>query len=157
MSIDKDDLKNADKLWEVRVKIADGNEKIFEFDLIVIVIGLFSTSYMPIIRGQNKFLDSIIHICDIKSSKQLENKHVVVLDEGKSAFDLTITAGTYAKICHILFRRAHWLILNHLMDGRLSSRYLFSPVSSTVLDPYPYGPHDALFRLTIKFFAKEFI
>ncbi|CAF5080178.1 unnamed protein product, partial [Rotaria sp. Silwood1] len=69
LSIDKDDLKNVDKPWEVQVKIANSSEKIFEFDLIVITTGLFSTPHKPIIRGQNKFLDSIVHIYDIKSSE----------------------------------------------------------------------------------------
>lgn len=100
---------------------------------------------MPIFRGQNKFVGSIVHANNIKTYKQLENKRVAMIGGGKGAIDLATVAGTYAHSCHMIFRRSHWVAPPDLLHGYLPLAYLFSRVFTAIFDPFPYVPHSALF------------
>ena len=111
----------------------------------MIASGLFSTPYMPIFRGQNKFAGSIVHANDIKTHEQLENKCTAIIGGAKSAVDLATLAGLYARSCYMIFRRSHWVIPHNLLHGYLPLEYVFTRVFSVMYDPFPYAPHSALF------------
>ncbi|CAF1164196.1 unnamed protein product [Adineta steineri] len=67
LSIDKDNLKNSTLPWLVKIRTVDNKQQTFEFDLVVVATGLFSTPFMPIFRGQHKFAGSIVHPNEIKT------------------------------------------------------------------------------------------
>ncbi len=151
--IDKDDLKDPHLPWMITVENADGHQQTLEFDFVVIATGLFSTPYMPIFRDQNKFAGSIVHTSDIKTLEGLGNKHVVIIGGGKSAFDLATLAGTHARSCHMILRRAHWLVPHKLVHGYLPLEYIFSRAFTITCDPYPNAPHSALYHFLYRKFS----
>lgn len=156
ISIDKDDLKSSEKPWTVKIRTTNGNIETFQFDFVVVANGLFSTPHMPKIRGQEKFIGSIIHTSDIKSSDQLANKRVVIIGGGKSAIDIATVAGTHSKTCHMIFRHAAWGVPERMLNGLIPGRFLYSRVFTTSLDPYPYAPKGSLFNFVHRFFPKLF-
>jgi thioredoxin reductase len=84
-SIDKEDLKDLNLPWKVKIETADGDNQTLEFDFVVVATGLFSTPYKPTFSGQDKFIGSIVHTSDIKTPDQLIDKRVIVIGNGKSA------------------------------------------------------------------------
>ena len=78
--------------------------------MLVVATGIYSEPYVANFRGQEKFIGSITHPCSIKKSEQLADKRVVVIGGGKSATDMAVLGGTFARTCHLIFRRAHWMI-----------------------------------------------
>ena len=158
ISIDKSDPKNPNLPWIVQVETVNGHHQTFEFALVVVATGLFSTPKKPVLRGENKFAGSIVHACDIKTREQLENKRVAVIGGAKSAADLATLAGTYARSCHMIFRRSHWLISYDFLHGYLPFEYMFTRVFTVIFDPYPYAPHSILFNFfhrTFSFITKK--
>jgi cation diffusion facilitator CzcD-associated flavoprotein CzcO len=73
----------------------------------VIATGLHSEPFVPDFPDQNKFSGSIVSPFSIKSPDQVENKRVVIIGVGKSATELAVFAGRYARSCHLVFRKAH--------------------------------------------------
>ena len=116
-----------------------------EFDFVVVANGLFSTPYIPTFRDQNKFAGLIVHTNNIKTYEQLENKRVIIVGGGKSAIDLATVAGTYARSCHMIFRRSHWVAPSNLLHGRLPVAYIYSRMFTILADPFPNAPHSALY------------
>ncbi|CAF0985920.1 unnamed protein product [Adineta steineri] len=129
--IDKNDLKNDKLSWIVKVETASGDHETFEFDLIVVATGLFSTPEKPNFRGQNKFSGSIMHITDIKSEDQLKNKRVIVIGGAKSAVDMATLAALHAN-------------------------YGFSRIFTHIFDPFPNVPHSAAFYFLHRVFSFVF-
>ena len=140
------------------METVNGHHQTFEFALVVIASGLFSTPKKPVFRGENQFGGSIVHACDIKTGEQLENKRVAVIGGAKSAADLATLAGTYARSCHMISRRSHWLIPYDLLHGRLPLEYMFTRLFTMIFDPYPYAPRSSLFDRfhgTFAFISKQ--
>jgi len=123
-----------------------------EFDLVVVASGLFSTPYIRIFPGQNKFAGSIVHASDIKTREQLENKRVLVIGGGKSAADMATLAGMYARSCYMIIRRAFWVVPYDLLHGYLPLESIFTRVFTAMFDPFPYAPHSALFHFIHRHF-----
>jgi dimethylaniline monooxygenase (N-oxide forming) len=155
-SICKDDIKNDTIPWTVKVETIDGQNETFKFDLVVIASGLYSEPNIPTFRGQNKFNGSIVHPSIIKSSEQVADKRVVVIGGGKCATDMAVFAGHFARSCHLVFRRAHWMTPRKILRGRVSVRFLCARVSSTLFTPFPSAPHTALFRFLHRTFPGFF-
>ncbi|CAF1248495.1 unnamed protein product [Adineta steineri] len=128
--IDKNDLENGNLPWIVKVETASGDHETFEFDLIVVATGLFSTPEKPNFRGQNKFAGSIMHITGIKSEDQLKNKHVIVIGGARSAIDMATLAAMH-------------------------ENYGFSRIFTHIFDPFPNAPHSAAFYFLHHLFADE--
>jgi cation diffusion facilitator CzcD-associated flavoprotein CzcO len=63
----------------------------------VIATGLHSEPFVPDFPGQNKFSGPIVSSFSIKSPDQVENKRVVIIGDGKSATELAVFAGRYAR------------------------------------------------------------
>ncbi|CAF4143049.1 unnamed protein product [Adineta steineri] len=129
--VDKNDLKNGKLPWIVKVETASGDHETFEFDLIIVATGLFSTPEKPNFRGQNKFAGSIMHITDIKKEDQLKNKHIIVIGGAKSAIDMATLAAMHAN-------------------------YGFSRIFTHIFDPFPNAPHSAAFYFFHRVFSFVF-
>jgi hypothetical protein len=153
ISIDKDDLKDSNVPWMIKIETADGDYQTFEFDFVVVATGLFSTPYKPTFRGQNKFSGSILHTSDVKTHEQLTGKRVVVIGGGKSAADTATTAALYGQSCHMISRRSHWVVPSTLLHGYLPVDYAFSRLFTIIFDPYPYAPHSAFYHFLHRKFA----
>jgi hypothetical protein len=123
---------------------------------VIIAIGLYSEPYVPIYHGQSKFAGSIVFPTAIKSHKQLENKRVIVVGCGKCATDMAVLAGHHARSCHLVFRKAHWLIPLNLVSGLLPARFLCTRAFSVPFTPFPGAPYGSLFRFLHEKFPKIF-
>ncbi|CAF0802550.1 unnamed protein product [Adineta steineri] len=157
VSIDKDDIKNDTMPWILQVKTIDGKDETYKFDFVVIATGLFSKPYMPNFRGQNKFNGSIVNPFTIKSEDQIKDKRVVIIGGGKCATDLAILAGRFARSCHLVFRKAHWMTPRKIGNGYVPVRYLCTKAASVIFTPFPTAPHTALFRFLHRRFPNFFI
>lgn len=151
--IDKDDLKNPSLPWVIKVKTATGHYQTFEFDLVVVANGLFSTPSKPNFRGQNKFVGSIMHITDIKREDQFENKCVVVVGGAKSAADMATLAAKYARACYMVFPHSYWILPHEILHGYIPLDYAFTRFFTSVFDPFLYAPHGALFHFIHRTFS----
>ncbi|CAF2901569.1 unnamed protein product [Rotaria sp. Silwood2] len=145
IEINKKNLKDTNIPWQIKVEKFDGQYEIYEFDFLIIATGLFNELYMPHIRGQEKFTGTIIHGHSLKSHKQLIDKRVVIIGGGKCAADLASTCGSYARSCHIVLRRAHWMLPRTFAGGLLPARYLLTRLSYAMYPPFPGAPHSKLF------------
>ena len=136
------------------METSDGHHQLFQFDFVVVASGLFSTPYIPVFRGQNKFAGSIVHANHIKAHEQLENKRTAIIGGGKSAVDSAMSASTYARSCYMIFRRSHWMVPYNLLRGYLPLEYIFFTRFFSVLsDSFPYAPHSVLFQLLHPIFS----
>ena len=155
--IDKDDLRNPNLPWIIKVETATGDHQTFEFDLVVVANGLFSTPEKPNIRGQNKFAGSILHDTEIKRQNQFENKRVVVLGGAKSAIDMSTLAAMYGRSCYMIFSHSYWVIPHQILRGYIPLDYAFTRLFTSILDPFPYAPHSVLFHFIHRTFSFMFI
>jgi cation diffusion facilitator CzcD-associated flavoprotein CzcO len=155
--IDKDDLKNANLPWIIKVKTAKGHYQTFEFDLVVVANGLCSTPEKPISCGQNKFSGSIVHATEIKRQDQFENKRVVIVGGAKSAVDMATLAAMYARSCYMVSPHSYWIIPHKILHGYIPLDYTFTRLFASVFDPFPYAPHGALFHFIHRTFSFMFI
>ena len=144
ISIDKEDLKDSNVPWKVKIQTANGDDQTLEFDFVVVATGLFSTPYKPTFRDQDKFAGPIVHTSDIKTPEQLIGKRVIVIGNGKGATDSATTAALYGQSCHMVFRQSHWILPSELLHGYIPLEYAFSRVFACIFDPYPYAPHGAI-------------
>ena len=99
---------------------------------------------MPSFKGQTKFTGEIVHACSIKNYDQLRNKRVAVIGGGKCSTDMAVLAATYARSCHLIFRRAYWMLPRSIMGGRLPIGMMFSRAMAFPQDLYPDAPYSQL-------------
>jgi cation diffusion facilitator CzcD-associated flavoprotein CzcO len=154
ISIHKDDIKNETIPWIIKVETITGQNETFEFDLVVIATSLYSEPYVPKFRGENKFRGSIVYPSMIKSIDQVENKRVIVIGGGKCATDMAILAGRFARSCHLVFRKAHWMLPRTLMGGYVPMRFLCTRLFAVPFIPFVDAPHTAVFRFLHQKFPK---
>ena len=157
LSVWKEDIKNADIPWVIKTETINGQQQTNEFDYVIVATGLFSEPYIPIYRGQDKFAGSILPPSAIKSGEQLENKRVIIIGCGKCATDMAVLAARYARSCHLIFRKAHWMTPRTLMNGLLPAKFLCSRALSIPFSPVPGAPYGTLFRFLHEKFPKFFI
>ena len=120
----------------------------------MIATGLFSSLNIPHFRGQNKFAGEITYPSTIKSHSQLANKRVIVTGSGKSATDMAVLAGRFARSCHLVFRKAHWATPRTIMGGYIPLRFLWTRASTITVPPYPDAPYTFLYRFLHRKFPK---
>ena len=92
----------------------------------------------------------------IKSTKQLENKRVLIVGFGKCATDMAVLAGQHARSCHLVFRQAHWMVPRKIFAGLLPARLLFTRALSVIFPPIPHAPYGRLFRFIHEKFSTLF-
>lgn len=156
ISIDKTDFRNANLPWTIQVMLDGTRVETMKFDFVVVATGLFSTPYVPKIKGEENFAGPIVHGCDIKTPSQVADKRVIIIGAGKCAIDMAVLAGQIARTCHMVLRRAHWPIPYKILGGRLPFHYSYTRILSALLDPFPHGAHGYLFSLIHRIFAKVF-
>ena len=155
-SISKDNLKNDHMPWIVETETISGVKETNEFDFVVIATGAFSEPYVPIYRGQNNFAGPILPPCAIKTYQQIEEKRVIIVGFGKSAMDMAVLAGHYARSCYLVFREAHWIIPRRIVKGLLPVRLLNTRAFSMPFAPLPGAPSSRLFRFLHEKFPELF-
>ncbi|CAF1506849.1 unnamed protein product [Rotaria magnacalcarata] len=156
LSVSKDNLKDDTIPWSVEIETISGTEETKKFDFVIVATGLFAKPFTPIYHGQSKFAGSILSPIDIKSHKQLADKSVLIVGCGKSAADMAVLAGKYARSCYLVFRKAHWMAPRTILGGLLPLRLLLTRAMSIPFTPVPGAPHSALFRYLHQTFPKVF-
>lgn len=157
LTIEKEDMKNDTIPWIIQVESNSGQHETFQFDLVVIATGIHSQPFIPEFPGQNKFRGQILCPSSIKTPKQVENKRILIIGGGKCATDLAVFAGRFARSCHLVFRKAHWMVPRTVMNGRLPIRYLCTRAASVLFSPFPTAPHSAFFRFLHRTFPNFFL
>ncbi|CAF1034064.1 unnamed protein product [Rotaria sordida] len=156
IEINKKNLKDENIPWQIKVEKFDGQHEMYEFDFLVLATNLFTEPYMPYIRGQEKFTGTIIHGYNIKSHEQVIDKRAVIIGGGKCAVDLASTCGLYARSCHLVLRRAHWMLPRKIAGGLLPARYFLTRLVYAIFEPFPGAPHSKLFRFFHRTFPRLF-
>ncbi|CAF3060734.1 unnamed protein product [Rotaria sp. Silwood2] len=146
IEVKKKNLKDGNIPWQIKVEKFDGQYEIYEFGFLIVATSLFNEPYMPYIRGQEKFTGTIIHGHSLKSHEQLIDKRVVIIGGGKCAVDLASTCGSYARSCHIILRRAHWMLPHTMVGGLLPARCILTRLAQAPYQPFPGAPHSKLFQ-----------
>ncbi len=75
---------------------------------------------------------------------------------GKCATDIAAFVGRHARSCHLIFRKAHWMLPFHILGGLLPAQVLYTRVFSVPFTPFPGGTYSALFRFLHGKFPKIF-
>ncbi|CAF1041772.1 unnamed protein product [Adineta ricciae] len=156
LSISKEDLKNESIPWVIKTETENGEERTQEFHLVVVASGLYSHPYLPTYPGQNKFAGLIVPPSAVKSHDQVRNKRVVIVGQGKCATDMAVIAGHHARSCHMVFRKAHWMIPRRIVHNLLPARMLFTRIFATPFVPIPNGSYSKIFRFLHKNYPKLF-
>ncbi|CAF1455742.1 unnamed protein product, partial [Adineta steineri] len=138
-------LMEFSSLHDTEVETASGDHETYQFDLIVVATGLFSTPEKPNFRGQNNFAGSIQHITNIKSEDQLKNKRVIVIGGAKSAIDMATLAAMHARSCHMIFSHSYWILPHKILHGYVPLDFGFTRILTNIFDPFPNAPHSAAF------------
>ncbi|KAG5680253.1 hypothetical protein PVAND_009774 [Polypedilum vanderplanki] len=90
-------VRPIDDKWEIIVKDLKNDEyKTITCDKVLICVGI-STPWIPKIEGLNDFEGKIIHSRDYRSTKMFENKKVLLIGSGFSAFDIIIAIDKVAE------------------------------------------------------------
>lgn len=70
---------------------------------------------------------------------------------------MSVLAGLYARSCHLIFRKAHWMTPRKIVKGLLPARLLYTRAFSFPFTPVPGAPYSILFRFLHKKLSKLFI
>lgn len=128
----------------------DGSHLEEEFDLVVVCVGLYSTTpHMPRFPGQDRFQGEIMHISSLKSREQLKGKKVTVVGYGKSATDAAVESAAGALQTTIIFREPHWPVPPKLAGVLPFKWAMLSRLTSTLIPLYyrPSGVEHAVHTL----------
>ncbi|HLO89366.1 MAG TPA: NAD(P)-binding domain-containing protein [Nostocaceae cyanobacterium] len=106
-------VKYQDNLWYVTVKSVNGVET-HEFDAIAVCSGVFSKAKIPKLPNQEKFTGKVIHAQDYKEPSIFSGKDVVILGNGASGVDISVSASYTANKVIWSFRKNTWLLPRYL-------------------------------------------
>jgi len=115
----------------------EGKKSTEEFDLVIVATGVYGKQdkFVPDWNGKSKFKGEIIHCADFFDLDKTENKHVLTVGFGKSAFDCAQISAQQAKSSTMLFREAHWCVPRKIL-GLVPFEYAtFSRFGAACLQP----------------------
>ena len=78
----------AEKNWNVKLKLSDGNERIMKLKHIVMAVGVSSVPNRTKIPGMEGYKGKVIHSTDYSSGIDYKGKNVLVFGTGTSAHDV---------------------------------------------------------------------
>jgi len=78
----------AEKNWNVKLKLSDGNERIMKPKHIVMAVGVSSVPNRTKIPGMEGYKGKVIHSTDYSSGRDYKGKNVLVFGTGTSAHDV---------------------------------------------------------------------
>lgn len=104
--------------FRVTTQTEGASPEVRAYDYVVVCNGVFSEPHVPHFNGQERFDGPILHSSEVTDRKQLEDRRVVIIGGGKSAYDLAEAAAEHAASCTLVFRSAHWLAPRYLMGLR---------------------------------------
>ena len=78
----------AEKNWNVKLKLSDGNERIMKPKHIVMAVGVSSVPNRTKIPGMEGYKGKVIHSTDYSSGIDYKGKNVLVFGTGTSAHDV---------------------------------------------------------------------
>ena len=78
----------AEKNWNVKLKLSDGNERIMKPKHIVMAVGVSSVPNRPKIPGMEGYKGKVIHSTDYSNGRDYKGKNVLVFGTGTSAHDV---------------------------------------------------------------------
>jgi dimethylaniline monooxygenase (N-oxide forming) len=126
--------------WRVHVRdLADGSETAHDFDFVVVCNGIFSLPQVPEIAGRREFEAAggiVLHSSQLRDTKQLAGRDVVVVGFGKSALDIAAAALTDARSSTLVFRRSIWKV-PHRIWGRVHINHFILSRFTEIWFPHP--------------------
>jgi cation diffusion facilitator CzcD-associated flavoprotein CzcO len=89
-----------------------GRAKEQKFDLVVLASGVYGKAekFIPNWAGKAGFKGEVLHAADYLNIRRSEDKNVVTVGYGKSAFDCAQISTKIAKTSTLLFRESHWCV-----------------------------------------------
>ena len=78
----------AEKNWNVKLKLSDGNERIMKPKHIVMAVGVSSVPNRTKIPGMDGYKGKVIHSTDYSNGRDYKGKNVLVFGTGTSAHDV---------------------------------------------------------------------
>ena len=78
----------AEKNWNVKLKLSDGNERIMKPKHIVMAVGVSSVPNRTKIPGMEGYKGKVIHSTDYSNGRDYKGKNVLVFGTGTSAHDV---------------------------------------------------------------------
>jgi cation diffusion facilitator CzcD-associated flavoprotein CzcO len=127
---------NAKGRWTV-VSEQSGRRMEEGFDLLVVATGLYSgRPHLPAFPGQEHFRGQVLHVSQVRSRDQLQERKVVVVGYGKSATDVALESAAVADNTTMVFREPHWPVPPRLL-GILPFKWaMLSRLTSALIPPY---------------------
>lgn len=134
--ISDESLESSGK-WKVRVNTR-GQQKIYEFDFVLVCNGLYNVPKIPQIPGIDEFTNAggqVIHSTEFNQIEKIKNKRVVVVGFGKSASDIASIAAENASKCDLVYRQAIWRLPKYLL-GKINIKNILLTRFSESWLPY---------------------
>ena len=126
--------------WRIHVRnLAEGSESSFDFDFVVVCNGIFSVPQIPEISGRAEFEAAggmVLHSSQLRDTRQLAGRDVVVVGFGKSALDIAEAALADARSSTLVFRRSVWKV-PHRIWGRIHINHFILSRFTEIWYPHP--------------------
>lgn len=102
----------ADALWRVRVRGADGQEEILEANAVISAVGMLNRPQWPDIPGLESFAGASFHSARWQHDVDLSGRRVGVIGTGASAMQFVPRVAEKASHLSVFQRAAHWASYN---------------------------------------------
>ena len=134
--------------WKVRVmQDIDKNnpeEKIYEFDRVVVCTGTHEKRAVPYFVGQEKFQGKIKHLRDVRTFEEFTGHRVCIVGSGEAASDMTLAAAKHGKTSFISIRADHgWIVPRYKFGPHGPSDINTTRVRESI--PYQWGASFSFF------------
>ncbi len=117
-----------------------GEERVEQFDYVVVANGIFSQPFLPAYAGREEFEAAGGRLCtpsDIHTMDEVQGKDVVVVGYGKSACDIAAFITGSTRSTTVIARHLLWKMPKKLMN-KLNYKYLMLPRLGEALFPYSH-------------------
>lgn len=117
-----------------------GEEKVEQFDFVVVANGIFSQPFLPAYAGREEFAAAGGRLCtpsDISTMAEVTGKDVVVVGYGKSGCDIAAFITGSTKSTTVVARHLLWKMPKKLL-GKLNYKYLMLPRLGEALFEYSH-------------------
>ncbi|WP_198084941.1 FAD-dependent oxidoreductase [Variovorax sp. E3] len=114
---------DQENVWEVRVRKADGSERLMRPKHVVLAIGVSGIANIPKFEGQESFVGQIIHSSRHTDDLDVKEKRVLVVGSGTSAHDIAQDLYLRGAIVTMLQRSSTTVVSLHPSATRAVAMY----------------------------------
>lgn len=102
--------------WQVHYRDHKNNERVEEFDFVMVCTGVNWDPHISSIPGLDGFAGDVIHSRDYRTWKNFEGKRVVVVGLGNSAGDIACELSHHTQQVYLSTRSGSWVV-SRLVNG----------------------------------------